>query len=50
MSGSYLVQVHPVIKSADRGSDITHPSSPLKLEVRPKTLQVELYSRQEASH
>lgn len=32
MSASYLVQVHPVINSADRGSDITHPSSPWRLE------------------
>lgn len=50
MCGSYLVQVHPVIKSADRGSDITHPSTPLKLEVRPKTLHVFLHSGQETSH
>lgn len=48
MSGSYLVQVHPVINSADRGSDIMRPSSPLKLEVRTKTLCVTLHSGQEA--
>lgn len=44
MSVSYLVQVHPVIKLADRGSDITQPSSPLKLEVRSETLHVELHA------
>lgn len=50
MSASDLVQVHPVIKAADRGSDITHASAPLKLEVHPKTLHVVLHSGQETSH
>ena len=49
MSASYLIQVHPVINSADRGSDIMRPSSPLKLEVPTETWYAVLCPRQEAS-